>query len=78
MNISNEAIVIDAQWVAQMKSWSHVLHQNPETAFEEVSSAQLVASVLRDLGCEIGTNQISTTLFQVNTGFSRRARRRLI
>lgn len=42
-----------AELVAQMTSWRHVLHQNPETAFEEVSSARLVASVLRDLGCEV-------------------------
>jgi amidohydrolase len=53
MNISNEVNMIDAELVAQMKSWRHVLHQNPETAFEEVSSARLVASALRDLGCEV-------------------------
>jgi amidohydrolase len=45
--------MIDSALIDQMKCWRHTLHQNPETAFEEVFSAQLVASVLRDLGYEV-------------------------
>ncbi|HTI17223.1 MAG TPA: M20 aminoacylase family protein [Trinickia sp.] len=45
--------MIDAALIDQMKSWRHNLHQHPETAFEEVSSARLVASVLRDFGYEV-------------------------
>jgi amidohydrolase len=53
MSVLNEVTKIDSALIDQMKTWRHTLHQHPETAFEEVLSARLVASVLRDLGYEV-------------------------
>ncbi|WP_429579733.1 M20 aminoacylase family protein [Paraburkholderia youngii] len=42
--------VMDAKVTGDMRGWRRTLHAHPEMAFEEVSTAALVASVLRDLG----------------------------
>lgn len=39
--------------IAEMTRWRHTLHACPEMAFEEVSTAQLVASVLREHGISV-------------------------
>jgi amidohydrolase len=44
---------ISKELVDQMILWRHALHASPETAFEEVSTARLVASVLRDNGISV-------------------------
>ncbi|WP_233889857.1 M20 aminoacylase family protein [Paraburkholderia flagellata] len=51
--VDTNETVVDADLVADMKSWRQKLHAHPETAFEEVSTATLVASVLRDLGYDV-------------------------
>lgn len=38
--------------VERMRGWRHALHAAPETAFEEVATAALVAGVLREAGIE--------------------------
>ena len=48
-----KANVMDAEVVGEMTAWRRELHAYPETAFEETSTAELVASVLRDLGYEV-------------------------
>jgi amidohydrolase len=53
MSVPNERTMMDSALIDQMKSWRHSLHRHPETAFEEVMSGKLVASVLRDLGYEV-------------------------
>ncbi|MDH6153356.1 MULTISPECIES: M20 aminoacylase family protein [Paraburkholderia] len=45
--------MIDAELIARMMSWRRQLHEHPETAFEEVSTSELVASVLLDLGYQV-------------------------
>lgn len=45
--------MIDAELLGRMIGWRRQLHRHPETAFEEVATAKLVASVLRELGCEV-------------------------
>src|SRR5476649_358638 len=45
--------MIEAKLVNQMMMWRRALHAHPETAFEEISTARLVASVLRDHGFEV-------------------------
>ncbi len=45
--------MIDAELLGQMTNWRRRLHEHPETAFEEITTAKLVASVLRELGCEV-------------------------
>jgi metal-dependent amidase/aminoacylase/carboxypeptidase family protein len=42
------ANVMDAEVTGEMRASRRTLHAHPETAFEEVSTAALVASVLRD------------------------------
>lgn len=37
----------------QMAQWRHQIHQNPETAFEEVNTAAFVASLLESWGYEV-------------------------
>ncbi len=36
-----------------MIDWRHRIHATPETAFEEVATAQLVAGVLRENGIDV-------------------------
>jgi amidohydrolase len=43
----------DAELIGRMIGWRRQLHRHPETAFEEVATAKMVASVLRELGCEV-------------------------
>ncbi|MEA3132138.1 MAG: hypothetical protein QOF46_3933 [Paraburkholderia sp.] len=45
--------MIEAELLDSMVMWRRALHAHPETAFEEVSTARLVASVLRDHGFEV-------------------------
>lgn len=45
--------MIEAELLDKMTTWRRALHTHPETAFEEVSTARLVASVLRDYGFEV-------------------------
>jgi amidohydrolase len=45
--------MIKAELLDKMTTWRRALHAHPETAFEEVSTARLVASVLRDYGFEV-------------------------
>ncbi len=45
--------MIEADLVDKMVTWRRALHAHPETAFEEVSTARLVASALRDYGFEV-------------------------
>src|ERR1700738_5293657 len=45
--------MIETELVNQMMTWRRALHAHPETAFEEISTARLVASVLRDHGFEV-------------------------
>jgi amidohydrolase len=44
---------MDADLIDSMPKWRHALHTHPETAFEEVATADLVAGVLRDHGFEV-------------------------
>ncbi|WP_304509398.1 M20 aminoacylase family protein [Anaerotignum sp.] len=39
----------------QLIIWRHMLHQNPETAFEEKKTAEFVAEKLKELGMEVHT-----------------------
>jgi len=45
--------MIEARLLDDMVTWRRALHAHPETAFEEVSTARLVASVLREYGFEV-------------------------
>lgn len=45
--------MIESELVDRMVAWRRALHAHPETAFEEVSTAQLVASVLREYGFDV-------------------------
>jgi len=45
--------MIETDLVDRMVKWRRALHAHPETAFEEVSTARMVASVLRDYGFEV-------------------------
>ena len=49
MNIAPEV----ADLVPEMKEWRHVIHANPETAFEEQATATLVAEKLESFGLEV-------------------------
>jgi hippurate hydrolase len=49
MNIAPEV----ADLVPEMKEWRHVIHSNPETAFEEQATAALVAEKLESFGLEV-------------------------
>lgn len=40
---------------AQLVAWRHALHRHPETGFEEVATARLVADALRALGLDVHT-----------------------
>ncbi len=42
-----------AEYQAEMTAWRRYLHRHPETAFEEVRTADLVAGKLRDFGLEV-------------------------
>jgi amidohydrolase len=44
---------IKKELIATMRSWRHAMHACPEAAFEEVSTARLVASVLRENGISV-------------------------
>lgn len=46
-------ILADDALTTRMREWRHHLHAHPETAFEEVKTAALVVSVLRDHGIEV-------------------------
>lgn len=37
----------------EMKSWRHHFHQFPETAFEEIGTAQFISSKLKDFGFQV-------------------------
>ncbi|HYS65938.1 MAG TPA: M20 aminoacylase family protein [Paraburkholderia sp.] len=45
--------MIESELVDRMVTWRRALHAHPETAFEEISTARMVASVLRDYGFEV-------------------------
>jgi hippurate hydrolase len=45
--------MIDDELLDHMVRWRRALHAHPETAFEEVATARLVASVLREYGFEV-------------------------
>ncbi|ABE35859.1 amidohydrolase family protein [Paraburkholderia xenovorans LB400] len=45
--------MIDEELRGQMVNWRRQLHRHPETAFEEVATARMVAKTLRELGCEV-------------------------
>ena len=42
-----------AAFHAEMAAWRQRIHANPETAFEEVATAELVAGLLREFGLEV-------------------------
>ncbi|MFM0258661.1 M20 aminoacylase family protein [Paraburkholderia sediminicola] len=44
---------MDSDLIDLMMKWRHTLHSCPETAFEEVATADLVAGVLRQYGFEV-------------------------
>ncbi len=44
---------MDSDLIDLMMKWRHALHACPETAFEEVATADLVAGVLRQYGFEV-------------------------
>lgn len=43
----------DTELLARMVAWRRHLHQHPETAFEEVATARLVAATLRESGWSV-------------------------
>jgi len=45
--------MVDVELLDKMVTWRRALHAQPETAFEEVSTARLVASVLREYGFDV-------------------------
>ncbi|PYE19661.1 hippurate hydrolase [Paraburkholderia silvatlantica] len=45
--------MIDRQLLAHMIAWRRHLHRHPETAFEEVATANLVAATLREFGWSV-------------------------
>jgi amidohydrolase len=45
--------MIEPELLDKMTTWRRTLHAHPETAFEEVSTAHMVASVLREYGFEV-------------------------
>ena len=45
--------MIPQSLIDAMIDWRHLIHANPETAFEEVATAKLVASILRENGLEV-------------------------
>ena len=45
--------MIEAELLDKMTTWRRALHAHPETAFEEVTTARLVASVLREFGFDV-------------------------
>jgi len=44
---------INNELIAAMINWRHTLHASPETAYEELATARLVAAVLREHGIEV-------------------------
>src|SRR5438445_5491428 len=44
---------MDNDLIDLMTQWRHALHTHPETAFEEIATAKLVAGVLRRHGFEV-------------------------
>ncbi len=48
------------QLTHQMRDWRHAIHQHPETAYEEVRTAALVADVLTEAGIEVHTGIAET------------------
>ena len=42
------------RYLPQMTAWRRHIHQNPETAFEEVGTAAFVAERLRAFGVDAG------------------------
>jgi amidohydrolase len=46
-------MLVKESLVAEMKSWRHAMHACPETAFEEILTARLIASVLRGNGITV-------------------------
>lgn len=40
---------------SKLQAWRHCLHQHPETGFEEVTTSEFVATVLRDLDLDVHT-----------------------
>ena len=55
----------DPQLAARMRGWRHAIHANPETAFEEVQTAALVAEQLRAFGLQVHTGIAATGLVGV-------------
>ncbi len=49
-----------AEFQAEMTGWRHELHRHPETAFEEVRTADLVARKLHEFGLEVHTGLAKT------------------
>lgn len=45
----------DQNFIDQMVEWRQYLHQNPETAFEEVNTAKFVSKLLEEMGYEVET-----------------------
>lgn len=43
------------EFINQLSSWRQHLHENPETAFEEVNTAKFVSEKLREMGYEVET-----------------------
>ena len=37
----------------EMKTWRHLLHQHPETSFEEIWTSDFIAEKLQSFGIEI-------------------------
>lgn len=46
---------MQTELLKQLTEWRHYLHEQPETAFEEVNTARFVAEKLREMGYEVTT-----------------------
>lgn len=52
--------IISDELIAQMRHWRHDIHAHPETAFEEIRTADVVANALRNMGLAVETGIAKT------------------
>ena len=46
-------MVNDQEFPQRLKQWRHTFHRHPETGFEEFTTSDEVARILKNLGLEV-------------------------
>lgn len=60
MSRAEQSLVNFGELADRMRQWRHIIHQHPETAYEEFETAKLVTSVLQQAGIEVHNNIAET------------------